>query len=591
MGAIRRSVVFERLHDGYHTFRVPNVIPAPNGDVLCIVNAKIEDPGDFGPADLVLKRSVDGGRTWGPLQVIAAEDGTRMSGSPVVDEETGRIFVVAMRVADHVEGEDILNGTVSPEDAPRPFLTYSDDHGHTWSDWRERELTADIKPAPIRHFVIGPGSGFQLKHGPHRGRLVMPGNHSYLPADGDTPAVVGVHVVYSDDHGQTWQIDGEMGAYSSWDIIPNETTMVERSDGTIYINTRDQHGRAPGNRAATTSSDGGNTFDGPFEIVDDLLTPVVHCSLVEATARGDRSERLVFAGPQHPSSRERLTLRSSFDGGRTWRQGTLVYDGPAGYSEMVKVDDAVLGVAYEGGPWLGDYTGQSYHQRIDFARVPLALLDLPQPRPVTAPDRSGNGLHGIVNGQFETVPGRFGRGLAISGGYVELPADEKILFGDGPFTVATWFRTAHQQLQRIADAYVPGTAPKWQLEVLGTAVRASVYTDTANVTVSAPGNYLDDAWHHLVLTRDSDNTVTFHVDGVARGSESGVAGSVSGGAVVGVRFGARLDGVNNPTVGSLDEILLYDRALNAAEITDLHEGNRIAAGTLVHLPLDQLSRA
>lgn len=585
-GPIEHSVIFERLQHGYHTFRVPNVVRAPDGSLLCFANAKPNSPADWGHAEVVSKRSTDGGRTWDDFQVVAADGTNKVASSVLVDDEAGRIHVMLLRAAGHIDGSDIADGTVSPEDAPRPFVIHSDDSGRTWSEWRE--LTDVIKPPPIRHYVIGPGHGFQLKHGPHRGRLIFPGNHSYLPADGDTPPVVGIHTVYSDDHGETWQIGGALGAYQSWEIIPNETTMVERADGTLYFNSRDQDGTAPGNRVATTSSDGGTTFDGPFRIVDDLVTPIVHCSLTAAPARRD-DQRLIFAGPRHPTSREQLSIRSSLDGGSSWREGVLVYEGPAGYSDLI-MDDRTLGVAFEQGPRLGDDTGLSYHQRIGFARVPLVVLDTPPPRPYRTPDVSGHDHHAIVGGGPDLVRGRFGRALELAGHYVELPLTDATKITDGPFTAALWFRSELDKVQRLVEAYNTGQFPKWQLQVVGTAVRAQLVTETVNVTIAAPGQYLDGGWHHVVLTRDDAGTATVYVDGAAGGSRTGVTGSVSAGALAGCRFGARLDGINNPVVGELDEILLYRRALGTDEIAGLFQANRIPTDPLVHLPLELLRR-
>lgn len=584
-GPIETAVIFERLQHGYHTFRVPNLVRAPDGSLLCFVNAKPNSPADWGHAEVVAKRSTDGGKTWGDFQVVAADGTNKVASSALVDEETGRIHVMLIRASGEIDGADIANGTVSPEDAPRPFVIHSDDSGRTWSPWRE--LTDVIKPAPIRHYVIGPGSGFQLKRGPHRGRLIFPGNHSYLPASGENPSVVGIHTIFSDDHGATWQIGGSLGGYRSWEVIPNETSMVERSDGSVHVNSRDQDGTAPGNRVATTSGDGGATFDGPFRPVADLLTPIVHCSLT--AGRVGRDRRLVFAGPRHPTSREQLTIRTSADDGASWREGIEVHDGPAGYSDLT-MDERVLGVAFERGPRLGDDTGLSYHQQIVFARVPLGTVDTRPPRPYRTPDRSGHGHHAVLGGRPASVQGRFGKAFGLAGHYVELPLQDATRITDGPFSAALWFRTGLDKVQRLAEAYNVGQSPKWQLEVVGTAVRAQLVTESVNVTVPAPGSYLDGAWHHVVLTRDEAGTVTVYVDGVAGGSRTGVTGSVSAGAVVGVRFGARLDGINNPVVGALDEILLYRRALQPVEITALARANRIPAEPLVHLPLEEVRR-
>ncbi|SDU79362.1 sialidase family protein [Jiangella alkaliphila] len=375
------TTVFERGEtDDFHTFRIPVLVRAADGSMLAFAQGRVDNAEDFGHIQLVLERSADGGRTWGALRVVAADPPHRIANQSVVlDRSTGRLHLFFVRTGGDVTDQDIVDGTVGPEDVPRPFVIHSDDNGVTWSPWRE--LTDDVKLPQMRHYVGGPTHGIQLAHGTHAGRLLVPGNHNILPATADRPAVVGIHTVYSDDHGETWRLGGALGAYDDGIVVPNETAVVELGDGTVYFNTRDHQGTAPGNRAAATSSDGGQTLDGPFEIVPDLETPIVSGSLVRQNRRTDRGERIVFAAPWHPSSRDRLTLWSSLDAGATWAISQVVHDGPAGYSDLATVDDDTLGVLYENGPRLSDETPLTYHQRISLARVPMATIDRPVPRP------------------------------------------------------------------------------------------------------------------------------------------------------------------------------------------------------------------
>lgn len=159
--------VFERGEtDDYHTFRIPVFVLATDGTLLAFAQGRVESPSDFGHAQLVLKRSADGGETWSELQVVAADPPNRVANQSVaVDQMTGRIHVFVVRTGGDVTGDEIVNDTVSPEDAPRPFVLHSDDHGATWSEWRE--ITDDVKLPPMRHYVGGPTHGIQLTRGPH----------------------------------------------------------------------------------------------------------------------------------------------------------------------------------------------------------------------------------------------------------------------------------------------------------------------------------------------------------------------------------------------------------------------------------------
>lgn len=592
---IAYATVFERGEDGYHSFRIPAVAEAADGTLLAFAEGRVDGPGDDGDIDLVLKRSRDGGRTWGALSVVADDGGNKFGNPvPVVDRATGRVLLNTTRTGGGVSGQDVICGRATAEETRRSFVQHSDDNGATWSE--PREITADVKRPEWRHFVGGPGHGTQLTRGAHAGRLVIPGNHSRAPEPGGAcpdKHLFGGHALYSDDGGATWHLGG-VDEVTDGTVIPNETSATELSDGTVYFNTRDQHGSSPGSRAATLSSDGGATFDTPYREVPDLLAPVVQGAVATLPAASDPARRLVFSAPRHATARENLTLRTSRDEGATWREGPQVHDGPAGYSDLVPAAGGV-GVLYENGDRtpVGDGL-QPYHRRITYAHVPAPLLNTPPPRPATTPDASGHRRDAVVSGTPERVGGPFGRGLGLAGDYVETPAADELAFGTGPFTAAAWFRsTEGEQQQAVLWAHSEeGADAKWwiRLEPDQNRIRGHVNTGSENTFVSAPGDFADGRWHHVALTRDEAG-VTLYVDGAPAAASGPVAGSVSANARTGIRAGARTGGINNPLVGAVDEVWLLDRALDAGQVARLAADNRAPrGGTVLHLPLGKVRR-
>ena len=146
-------------------------------------------------------------------------------------------------------------------------------------------------------YATGPMHGIQLEHGPHAGRLIAGAN--YETYDGVGPHVYGTHLLYSDDSGATWHI-GATSAYDDGTIIAQEVTVVELTDGRIYALARER-GTDPGHRAYAISKDGGETFERPFRIVQNLTLPDVQASTLRMHARdqGDRTDRIP------PDSREK----------------------------------------------------------------------------------------------------------------------------------------------------------------------------------------------------------------------------------------------------------------------------------------------
>ncbi|WP_203417004.1 sialidase family protein [Jiangella ureilytica] len=583
---VRQTVVFESGTEGYDTFRIPAIVRSEAGTLLAFAEGRVGGGGDTGDIDLVLRRSHDNGRTWGPLQVVG-DNGLNVFGNPtpVVDPASGDIVLLSTHNAGDATEAEIMRGEVTPEQSRRVFVQRSSDDGASWSP--ARDLTAATKLPEWRWYATGPVHAIALEHGEHRGRLVAPANHSTSPAPGSADSgqeakYYGAHSLYSDDGGLTWQI-GDIDTPLTGVVNPNENTVTELADGTLYFNARDQNGTGIGTRATTTSSDGGETFDAPFALEPDIVTPVVQGSVLRLPRAGDR---LVYAGPSNPTARRTLQLRYSSDAGATWTGGPVLHDGPAAYSDLVEAGGRTLGVLYENGD-----TGT--YERITFARVPFAALDRGLAPVVTTPDTSESGEDAVVGGAPTVVAdGAVGGALrlAAAGDHVAVPRSARLDVGDGPFTAAGWFRTDVAADQALLWAYNSGSGrDQWwvRLEPGSNRIRALVDTSLGTGTLVAPGSFADGAWHHVALVRGAGG-LALYVDGALVASGAPLAGSVTTDAAVGVHLGQRPDGANQ-LLGDLDDVWLLGRAASAAEIAALAAGDA-ADDPLVHLPLDELQR-
>lgn len=370
------AVTVFRSGEGYPVYRIPAIVRADNGDLLAFCEAR--QGGDADRADLVMKRSLDGGRTWSDLQVVLAGRDFRVYfGERAPPITVGNPAPVVDRMSPDRPGRVWLPFTLEND---RVFVVSSDDHGHTWGP--PREITSAVKRPGWGWYATGPVHSIQLRRGPHAGRLVVPADHR-LGEGGRDRGPLGAHVIYSDDHGETWRLGAVDDSYDD-DLNANETTVVELADGRLYFDTRDHHGEAAGTRGIAYSEDGGVSFvprDGPYRTFRPapavLDPPVVQCALLRAAsaADGDGRDVILFSGPDEngPSGpgRSDLRIRFSTDEARSWRDGPLLHPGPAAYSDMVRIEvpgDRV-GVLFEAGE-----PGGGPYERIAFVELSLSEL-------------------------------------------------------------------------------------------------------------------------------------------------------------------------------------------------------------------------
>jgi sialidase-1 len=325
--------VFVSGQEGYHTFRIPAIVATPTGTLLAFCEGRKHGRGDSGDIDLVLKRSTDGGRRWGPLEVLF-DAGPDTVGNPclVRDRDTGVLWMALTKNRGDENERLILEG--KSKGGRTVWITRSADDGKTWAGLRE--ITDDVKDPNWTWYATGPGVGVQLRGG----RLVIPCDHAMAGTQ-----AFHSHVIYSDDHGETWKRGGSVGEKT------NECQLVELAGGSLLINMRSYHGK--NRRATATSRDGGLTWS-EVTLDEALVEPVCQAALIR------RDELLVFSNPAS-ARRERLTVKLSADEGRTWRASRVLHEGPAAYSGLVALADGSIGCLYECG-------AQSPYERIVFAR-------------------------------------------------------------------------------------------------------------------------------------------------------------------------------------------------------------------------------
>jgi sialidase-1 len=363
--------VFAAGQNAYPSIRIPAVITAASGVVLAFAEGR-NRPTDQASNDIILKRSVDGGKTWGSLQVVA-EDGVHSLNNPTVvrEQRSGRIFLMCQRVPGHLkEWDNTIATGYEGTNIYRNLLLWSDDDGATWT--KPLDVTrATKRPTLATTLASGPGIGIQLARGPHAGRLLIPFNEG--------PAWLWNNfAVYSDDAGQSWHCgENAPGAFVN---VPqhgrrsqiNEVQMVELSDGSVRLNSRPFAGARV--RKTALSHDGGATWS-PIEDAAELRDPSCNASILRYSFDdGLGLGKILFCGPDS-AKRANGTVRLSLDDGKTWPVKRALWPGSFAYSGLVKLSDGTVGCLFE--------TDET--TRLVFARFPLAWLESGAPKTPAPP--------------------------------------------------------------------------------------------------------------------------------------------------------------------------------------------------------------
>jgi len=338
-------VLAVRGYGGYRQYRIPALAVTVRGTLLAAYDGRPNLDDLPSPIDLLVRRSLDNGRTWGPQQVVRTGSGLNGYGDPslLVDAETGRIFL--FHAAGTRAGFFESTTGLDPDDEfiQHCDLSFSDDDGMTW---QHRRITDQVKGGSsavrdITGIFASAGQGIQIHAGPYRGRLVQ---QFVVLCGGKIMAAS----AYSDDHGDNW-ILGELIDAAPGGAAPNENKVAALADGRLLL-----HSRATPRRLAAFSNDGGHSWSSLVP-VGDLPDPSDNGSLARfdglpavPNLASAVTDQWLLATNNHDSDLRRNTVLSlSPDNGATWPAKLVLCPGSSAYSTATRLPDGNIGVLYE----------------------------------------------------------------------------------------------------------------------------------------------------------------------------------------------------------------------------------------------------
>lgn len=354
--------------DGVNTSRIPGIATSPKGTLMAIYDARYESSRDLqGHMDIAMNRSTDGGNTWQPMQIVL--DMKQWGGLPekyngvsdaciLVDDNTGDIYVAGLWMHGVLDGKTgkwvegmtpdstrwihqwVAKGSqpgTGVKQTSQFLITKSTDDGQTWSE--PMNITAVTKQPEWWLYAPAPGHGITLKDG----TLVFPTQGR------DEKGLPFSNITWSKDGGKSWTASAP--AYNN----TTECMAVELSDGSVMLNMRDnrnRHNKEVNGRRICVTSDLGKTWTEHPTSRKALIESTCMASIHRHVYKQDGEEKsiLLFCNPESYDKRDHMTLKVSFDDGKTWPDDKKIlldeYPG-FGYSCITSVDEATIGLFYE----------------------------------------------------------------------------------------------------------------------------------------------------------------------------------------------------------------------------------------------------
>lgn len=190
-------------------------------------------------------------------------------------------------------------------------------------------------------------------------------------------------------------------------------------------------------------------------------------------------------------------------------------------------------------------------------------------------DSSGHFHHGIAanvsfgSGRVDSWAAQFNG----TDGEILVPASVS-----NQFSLAFWMKTTDTiaegpwpEGKGLLDGNVSGLTADFGTVLTGNKVAFGVGNASSNTSIASVGVVNDGGWHHVAATRDATSgTLCLYLDGVLEVVTNGPTGAQT--ALTGLALG-RLNSGGGYYAGALDEVLLYDTVLNAAQIAVLANPN------------------
>ncbi|OHA29641.1 MAG: hypothetical protein A3B08_03430 [Candidatus Taylorbacteria bacterium RIFCSPLOWO2_01_FULL_43_44] len=214
-------------------------------------------------------------------------------------------------------------------------------------------------------------------------------------------------------------------------------------------------------------------------------------------------------------------------------------------------------------------------------------------------DLSGSGNHGLLQPVTATssmkVAGKLGQALKFNGSSTYLEHGDVLDIGLSNWSVAVWVKTADKTTSYtgiVQKADSSADDGRWALVLNNQKAQAVFDTGSSNV-VTSNTSISDGKWHYIVSTWNRTGKMTLYVDGSSDGTPVDISSAAAFNAITNksLRVGSyTLSGSANASNffnGLIDDVRIYNRALNPSEIKALYN---MGQATINKTPVNRLNQ-
>ncbi len=320
-------------------YRIPTIMQTTDGGIIALTDNRHNNSNDLGnhKIDVVARKSMDNGLTWGDEITVAVGDGSSDAaygyGDPaIVRTLNGKLIcLMAAGKASYSSGQLHMG------------YSESTDNGATWS-----------APVDIYSSIIKPdGVTFQSVFTTAGKGVTFSNGRVAYAMNGKVNGTTNEYIIYSDDEGATWKLSTS-AAFTGAD----ESKLEIMNDNSLLVSVRrgsyNSHANRGYNRTTgDASGDGINSWGTQGNWGSEMYANGCNADMMYYNRETENAGRpdVIFhtLTKTYSTYRKDLRLYMSFDQGTTWKEAFQLQPGWAAYSSMQKLANGDLAIIFEDG--------------------------------------------------------------------------------------------------------------------------------------------------------------------------------------------------------------------------------------------------